>query len=213
MDDHELRPCTEQAADTLRAAAEDLAQALLRHATAVTAIGGRDAPAVFAAGDAVTPAVLAYARAHFEYTGCGAPLQTAYDGGDEGGDGTGADDPPEVAALTGTALTVLQRRDYVVTDETELAAAGRAAYRRVWPEDDEAMAAADVTSPGRALYQIAHADGWENLDQAAGLEPTGAAVIVVQQETPLSGSPEGWPDALFSLDDRDVLYEQRDAYY
>ncbi len=205
MDEAELEPWTTEGAQRLRAAAADLAKAVVAHADAVAAADPRNPAAVLAAGDVVVPAVLAYAEAHHAYSGFGSPLQTTWDHGED-------DEQWDETPLTGQALTVLHRRDYLVADEEQLAAAGRAAYRRVWPQDDEAMAAADVTSPGRALYQIAHAGGWDSLGPAAGLEPIGSAIVVVAQDAPLSGSPEGWPDALFDPADSDVLYEQRDAF-
>ena len=59
-------------------------------------------------------------------------------------------------------------------------AVGRAAYLQVWPEDGADDAAADVNHLGRAIYQIAHAEGWDALGDAPGLRPTGGLFVVVE---------------------------------
>lgn len=68
-----------------------------------------------------------------------------------------------------------------------------------------------VTHLGAALYEIAHADGWDSLDEAEGLEPTAGAVCVVRQEQLLTGAPEDWPDELFAVDG-EPLFRQSDVY-
>lgn len=110
-----------------------------------------------------------------------------------------------------TGVSVLQRRDYRVVDEAAVMAAGRAAYLRVWPDDDEAAAAADVTHLGRALYQLAHADGWHSLDHVEGLRVTAGAVAVIDQDELLRGDPDDWPDDLFDLDGEEI-FGQADVY-
>lgn len=89
--------------------------------------------------------------------------------------------------------------------------AGRRAYLRVWPDDDDVAAAADVSHLGRALYQLAHADGWHSLDQVEGLRPTGGAVAVLQQDELLGPDPDKWPDELFD-DDAELLFSQHDVF-
>lgn len=164
---------------------------------------------VFAASDRLLPAVLAYADAQFDYTGNGFPFGVLHDyaeDDDEGDDETGEEDlEPSVG------ISVLQRQDYRVTNEAAVMSAGRAAYLRVWPEDDEAAAAADVTHLGRALYQIAHADGWHSLNGVDGLRPTGGSVRVVDREETLGPDPDEWPESLFD-DDSELLYEQTDVF-
>lgn len=91
--------------------------------------------------------------------------------------------------------------------------AGRKAYRRLWPGDDSAAAAADVTHLGRALYQIAHADGWDSLEQVKGLQPVGGVVIVQSSDELLGADPAAWPeDDLFEHDDDRLLYRQDDVF-
>jgi hypothetical protein len=78
-------------------------------------------------------------------------------------------------------ITVLVRRDYELDDRTRLLAAGRAAYADAFPSDPPEAAEADVTHPGRALYQMLHAygvDGFDEAAEAAGLSAVGGTVWV-----------------------------------
>jgi hypothetical protein len=204
----DFTPWTPEGAARLRAAAEALATAVRAHAESVIAAADqRDAPQVFAANDVVEPAVLEYAEAQFDFTGIGSPVGYL-DDSEEDHDG----DDDAVRAEPKAGITVLQRRDYAVTDEAAVLAAGRAAYLKVWPDDDEAAAAADVTHLGRALYQAAHAgEGFADLDEMPGLVPTGGAVVVVRQDELLTGLPDDWPHDLFGVDG-EQLYEMQDVY-
>ena len=210
VSDEEFQPWTPEGAARLRTAAAELAAAITAHAEAVTAVPNNTGiTEVFAASDRLLPAVLAYADAQFDYTGNGFPfgvLQDYAEDDDEGDDETGEEDlEPSVG------ISVLQRQDYRVTNEAAVMSAGRAAYLRVWPEDDEAAAAAEVTHLGRALYQIAHADGWHSLNGVDGLRPTGGSVRVVDREETLGPDPDEWPESLFD-DDSELLYEQTDVF-
>ena len=106
---------------------------------------------------------------------------------------------------------MLQRADYGIVDEAALVKAGRAAYRRVFPDETEAAAAADVTGIGRALYQVAHADGWASLDAVAGLRPLGGGVVIAAQDSLLPADPDDWPDDFLAVDGP-VLYSQEDVW-
>jgi hypothetical protein len=108
-----------------------------------------------------------------------------------------------------SGISVLQRRDYQVTDEAAVMA-GRA-YLRIWPQNGEAAAAADVSHLGRALYQMAHAHGWHSLDAVDGLRPTGGYVAVVRQDGLLGPDPDRWPADLFD-GGTERLYQQRDVF-
>jgi hypothetical protein len=165
-DDEDFTPWTAAGAERLRSAAAELSTALAAHAQAVTAVTGEaGSPQVLAANERLLPAVLAYADAQFDYTGNAFPFGVLheYEEDDE-------DEEEDGEPLPADGISVLQRRDYAVTDEAAVMTAGRRAYLRVWPDDDEAAAAADVTHLGRAAYQLAHADGWESLDDVEGLE-------------------------------------------
>jgi hypothetical protein len=206
-DDDDFTPWTSQGAARLLATGAQLAAAILAHAdTVAAATSHAEMQEVFAAGDGLLPAVLAYADAQFDYTGTGFPFGVLHQVAEHDDDDDDDDDDEATAGVT-----VLQRRDYRVTDEAAVLDAGRRAYLRVWPEDDDAAAAADVTHLGRALYQLAHADGWHSLDQVEGLRTTGGAVVVLQQDELLGPDPDEWPEELFD-DDAQLLYSQHDLF-
>lgn len=207
IDDEELTPWTPEGAVRLRAAAADVAAAVVAHAEAVTAVT-RDADGnqVFTAAEQLLPALLSYADAQFDYCGSGFPFGVLHQYADPDDGEEEADEPEPV-----TGVSVLQRHDYQVTDEPAVMSAGRAAYLAVWPDDDETAAAADVTHLGRALYQIAHADGWHGLDRVEGLRATGGAVVVARSDELLGPDEDERPEDLFE-GDGELLYRQNDIY-
>lgn len=208
-DDH--NPWTPEGAQRLTRAAERLATAITIHADAVaSAKGHRDIRTVFSAGDALLPAVLAYADAQFDYTGAGFPFGVLHQFADD--EDEDDDHDSEMAeARPASGISVLRRHDFGVTDEAAVLAAGRAAYLRVWPDDAEEDAAADVTHLGRALYQIAHADGWDSLDRVDGLRPLGGVTHVIGQNELLSADPDEWPSDVFATEG-EVMYQQSDIW-
>ena len=110
-------------------------------------------------------------------------------------------------------MTVLRRSDYAVRNEEAVMEAGRHAYRRSMGEADPRGAAANLTHLGRALYQIAHADGWDSLDEVERLQPTAGVVLVQSSEELLGGDPDEWPEEdLFVYDDDRLLYRQDDIF-
>lgn len=115
------------------------------------------------------------------------------------------DDEP----LEGEVISVVQRHDYLLTDPDAVMAAGRAAYLEVWPDDGEDEARADVTHLGRALYQLAHAHGWDDL-AADGLEILGGIVGVLTPDEPLGEEPEEWLELVAG--EGDTLFSQVDVY-
>ncbi len=208
MPDEDFTAWTPEGAARLRAAAADLAGAITAHAEAVSAAGGdADFGAVLAAGDRLLPAVLAYADAQLDYTGNAWPFGVLHQYAEDDEEHEAAEE--DLGPAPG--VSVLQRHDYQVRDEAAVLSAGRSSYLRVWPEDDEAAAAADVTHLGRALYQIAHAEGWHALDQVEGLDPTGGCVRVVRRDETLGPDPNEWPDNLFD-DEGQLLFQQDDVF-
>jgi hypothetical protein len=208
--DDEFTPWTPEGAVRLRTAAGELAAAITAHAEAVTKVtNNAGITEVFAASDRLLPAVLAYADAQFDYTGNGFPFGALHDYAED--DDEVDDESDEEKPEPSVGISVLQRHDYRLIDQAAVMSAGRAAYLRVWPEEDEAATAADVTHVGRALYQIAHADGWHSLARVEGLRPTGGCVRVVDREATLGPDPDEWPKELFN-DDGDLLYEQADVF-
>jgi hypothetical protein len=80
-----------------------------------------------------------------------------------------------------SAVGVFVRRDYDVGDADQLLHAGQDAYSELYPAHPREAAVADVSHPGRALYQLLHAYGVDGLDQraeASGLTPRGGTVWV-----------------------------------
>lgn len=208
-EDDDFTPWTPEGAARLLQAADALVEAIRTHAATVTSLRGEDESAgVFASGNQLRPAVLAYADAQFDYTGIGFPLGIVHQFDDDEDE---EDDDVDHGPIAG--VSVLRRNDFAVSNEAAVMKAGRKAYRRVWPEDDAAAAAADVTHLGRALYQIAHADGWDSLEHVKGLDPVGGVVIVQSSDALLGADPDAWPqDDLFGHDDDRLLYRQDDVY-
>ncbi len=209
MADDDFTPWTAAGAARLREAADALIDAIRTHANAVASLTSEaDVGSLFLAGDELLPALREYADAQFDYTGTNYPLNALddlVDEEDEDGDWDGDDDGPVVG------VSILRRHDYLVADEESVLTSGRHAYRRVWPDDDAEAAEADVTDLGRALYQIAHADGWDALDDVAGLEPVGGVVIIRPADELLGDDPEGREEDLFAHDDDSILFRLDDV--
>ncbi|RNL65784.1 hypothetical protein EFK50_01705 [Nocardioides marmoriginsengisoli] len=157
------------------------------------------------AGEELLPVLLEYVDAQFELTGIGYPLGILMELEDEEVDEGDAEEWPV------EGISVLQRHDYVVTDEDAVLAAGRQAYLQAWPEDDEAAAAADVNHVGRALYQVAHAEGWGSLRKVPGLAPVGGFTGVVRQDELLGPDPDDWAAEVLD-EDAELLYCQEDVF-
>lgn len=210
----DFTPWTAEGAQRLASAGKRLADAIATHSEAVaSARGRRDLRMLFSAGEALLSALLAYADAQFDYTGATFPLgvlhQLADEGDDKDDDEDGDDERAETRPASG--ISILRRHDFGVVDEAAVLAAGRAAYLRVWPDDHAEDAAADVADLGRALYQVAHADGWDSLGRVEGLRPLGGLTHVVDQRELLSADPEDSPRDAF-ITDGEVIYQHADVW-
>ena len=199
---------TPESTALLTAAAENLQHAVGEHTRAMIAAAGDD-EAVFRASEELLTVLVAYGTAQAEHTGYGFPLLALEqfvdeEDDDEEGEQQERDQPVEV-------VSVVQRHDYEVVDADAVLAAGRAAYLRVHPDDTDDQAAADVNHLGRALYQLAHADGWGSLAEADGLDPIGGVIAATRQATPLGPDPDDWIDAVVD-DTDDLLHAQDDVY-
>ncbi len=87
----------------------------------------------------------------------------------------------EDRAAAPDSVSVLVRRDYGLADPVGLLEAGREAYAELFPDEPREAAAADVSHPGRAIYQLLHAYGVDGIDlraESAGLSPRGGTVWV-----------------------------------
>jgi hypothetical protein len=126
-------PWTSDGADRLRDAAAQLAAAIVAHAEAVIAVTTDTQYAeTLRATERLIPSLSAYADAKRAYTGNGFPFDALLDF---------YEDDEEGSALTSRAhaagpvpgISVLQRRDYRLADESSVIDAGRAA--RPWQAD------------------------------------------------------------------------------
>ncbi len=204
----DFNPWTPTGAAELVAAGEALAEAVREHARVLAALTeSQDSQAVFAASEALLPVVLAYADAQFNLTGNGFPFGPLHDFAEEDDE----EDGDEEEAIVGSGLSVLSRQDFVLTDEEAALAAGRGAYQALWPEDPPTAASEDVTHIGRALYQYAHLNGWDKVQEMPGLVPTGAATVVHANDELLRGDPDEWPNQPFAVN-APVIYSQSDVY-
>jgi hypothetical protein len=203
---------TVEGADRLRAAAAALAAAIAEHVEAVCAVQGRgEFDAVFDASNRLLEVAAEYGLAQADYTGYGFPLVALTQFLDNDEDDEASSDDEQAGPTAG--VSVLSRRDYEVVDHDAVMQAGREAYLRVWPDDDEDAAAADVTHLGRALYQIAHADGWDNIGSAPGLAPFVGVTLVHRLDELPEPDPDNWQDEeFFEMGSAELLYRQDDVY-
>jgi hypothetical protein len=196
---------TGQARESFRTAADNLVEAVRRHSAALLEMAGTDADteAIAEAGELLEAAATEYADAQFEFTGTVPPLGLDED------DGYTYDDAPaeEEAGEPATALTVLHRMDFVVTDEPAVLQAGKEAYYENWDPAEDGM---DVVDLSDALQQIQQAGGVDALADTPGLASAGATTWVLEAEDLLDErAPDEWPDSPFALGEdapRRLLY-------
>lgn len=148
---------------------EALIEAVRRHGAAVLALTGRraDIPVILTAGADLARAARSYADAQFDLTGTTPTFDLEAD--------DDLEEEEDVFPDAGAGVLLVHQAEYAVTDPEAVLAAGRAAYRRVWPDDTEPDAAADVTSLGRALHQLQHDGGLSALGRVPGLEEAGSS--------------------------------------
>lgn len=102
------------------------------------------------------------------------------------------DEEPELP--TGPSISVLQRLDFYVNDESAVLAAGRKA------ESELGDCIQTKTTVGSALYSIAHhLESWEALQDTPGLV-TGPTVVVVQRSQNII-SPEATIEEHFQVEE------------
>lgn len=157
----------------LRAALHELTGALEVHLEAVLRRTGTADHAVQAAYTRLRESADRYDDLLFELTGEVTPWEFP-----EEPDRGVEYESPHVAP---DAVAVLVRRDYGLSDVAGLLDAGREAYADLYPDDPAEAAQADVSHPGRALFQLLHAYGVDGLDRRAtdaGLTAQGGTVWV-----------------------------------
>jgi hypothetical protein len=206
--DDDFTPWTADDAERIRRAADALIDAIRIHAATVTSVtSDADDDDVRSAGDRLLPAILAYADAQFDYSGTGFPFGVLYQYADDDKEEEGLAEGPS------SGVSILQRRDFAITDEELVMRAGRQAYRETSGEDDPAAVAAEVSHLGVALYEIGHAHGWDSLLELDGLQPRGGVALVLSSEDLLSSDPGEWPEEdLFDHDEERLLFRQDDVY-
>jgi len=154
---------------------------------------------IFDGNIAVEQAAIAYANAQFDLTGNSGPFGEVKEWEDEDEDEDEDDDDEQPLSF----VSVLQRADYGVLDEQAVLEAGRLKFLENRPGQSESNAQSGVAQIGAALYELAHADGWDSLSKVAGLTPMGSVIQVVvpveaiELQNGLSESDE--PDGAFSV--------------
>lgn len=97
------------------------------------------------------------------------------------------EDEPEIGAV----LSIVSRFDLGVVDQDAVLAAGRAAHRRLWPDENEEDALAAVPRVADALYSIGHEAGevWFDIP---GVQPIigGRVFVAVDDYDPPTGEPD-----------------------
>ncbi|TDD98068.1 hypothetical protein [Jiangella asiatica] len=159
--------------ERLQSALDDLTDALEAHLQASLARTGESDPAVQVAYSRLRNVADRYDDLLFELT----DEVTPWEFPEEPPTDLEFEDPSSEPGLVG----VLVRRDYEIDDTDALLVSGREAYGELYPRDPEESAVADVSHPGRALYQMLHAYGVDGLDERAedaGLRPRGGTVWV-----------------------------------
>lgn len=186
----------------LRELFDDLVAALTSHFHAVRNRRDEADPQVQAAYTRLRSAAERYDDMLFELTGEVTPWEFPA--------GPPADVEYEDRGAAPDAVTVMVRRDYGIADPAGLLVAGREAYADLYPGDPPEAAVADVSHPGRALYQLLHAygvDGLDNRAENAGLAPHGGTVWV---QGLVPGDAETLVDDPFGVADEDMLIYRLD---
>lgn len=186
----------------LQAALDELTDALDNHLEACLARSGEADAAVQAAYTALRHAAERYDDLLFETHDEVTPWEFP--------EGPHVDVEYEDADAEPAAVGVFVRRDYDIAQTAELLRAGQEAYGELHPADPAEAAAADVTHPGRALYQLLHAYGVDGLDQRAhgsGLLPRGGTVWVQELA---EGDTDTLVDEPFGVVDDEMLIYRLD---
>jgi hypothetical protein len=182
--------------EALRRRAEALIEGLRGHTEALLALQGDPAelPGLFERHEQVETLLRGWHDAVLDHTGT-IPLSLDEPDGDE--------DDREIEleeALETDVISVVSRIDLALDDPEELLREGRAAYSRLWPDEEDVAAA--VPDAGQALYALAHEAGEPWLDlPGTGVTSAVRAYIVPEQpyQPPAEPEDENDPDALLDL--------------
>lgn len=199
---------TSESLTSLKSATTRLMETLDRHLAlleASTSDGSRSLPDGWF--EAIASAGLGYADAHWQYTGTSGPFAVFHELADEDDE----DDEDEELLVEGHVISVLQRADYVVVNEDDVFASAKDAAARTAPDSGPVDERLGELWLGSALYEIAHAGGWDSLASSPGLEPLGSIIRVVAHvpdEPALREEPDGEPFAV----DGQHLFTEENAY-
>lgn len=211
--DGPAEPFTPETGERLVALGEQLITALQAYVAAAAAVRSEeDDDATDDVYDAVVDALARFDAAHLDHLEYPAPVGDVDDlvleadesgavgGQDSDGDPAGdpadrgpADRGPAEAvdeavdeAADGQGVTVLSRRDYVITDVGGLYAAATEARARSAQEPVDRVSPVDTV--GEAFYELIHHGGSDALQECAALDPTGAVTLFVPEDLPLDQS-------------------------
>jgi hypothetical protein len=165
---------SEESRRQLEEATVRLVDLLRSYTTHVAPLQGRstEVAALFTRNDELQQAVATWNEAALDHTGT-VPLALARID-DE--DDDFADDAD--GGERGGQVSVVSRWDLDIVDSAELIAAGRAAHRRLRPEDDDEDAAQVVSDAPAALYALTHETG-EPWYEVPGVEVIGGVRLYV----------------------------------
>ena len=196
-------------------AGEAAIAALRSHLDVVSAASGdADEQRIDDSAETTRQAFIALSDAQFGYSSTVAPFSLLEDEDDDEHDHEHGTGHPEADAGH-DKISILVRRDFQLTSEPELIAAGRAAYSQVPDEDAADIDIDDVDDLGRALFQIVQAGGIDALSDVAGLEPVAGIVLALgrdelMSEDELDDLMED-PAELFA-GEGDILYSQAEVW-
>jgi hypothetical protein len=186
---------TDATRTTYLEAGEAAIEALRSHLSLVAATSSdADEPRIDDSAETVRLAFLALSDAEFNFSSTLAPfslLELDEDDDDDDHDHEHTDGPD----VSHDKISIMVRRDFRLTSESDLIAAGRTAYSKISPDEAPELPEEDVDDLGRALYQIVHAGGIDALSATAGIEPVTGVILALGR------------DELMAADDLDDLLE------
>lgn len=196
MDDH-VEQYSPESARRLREATAALTAELDRFVEGTAGMHGGSAemPAFFARQAGLSDAVTEWQRRAAEDSGFFVlPLDADLlddDGDDEEGEQDDDEGPVEIT----DAISVVSRWDLGVVDVDALVAAGRAAHRRMRPEEDDADTTVAVDGPAMAVQALLHEQGepWYEVD---GLQVLHGARVFFRPDAPAAPEVEADDEVL-----------------
>jgi PAS domain-containing protein len=158
--DGDLEQYSDHSRDELRRATEQLVAGLQRYSEVLSGMHGGTAELAELLGQnsTIEGLVLAWNKAAFDHTGT-TPVVL-----DDADDIDFDEDEDEDQVAAGEVLSIVTRIDLTLDDPEALITAGRAAYRRLWPDETDEDVSVAVDDPAQALYAVTHEAGEAWLD-------------------------------------------------